>query len=230
MNCRLVCISFTYLFFTSVLSGCASVSGSHQVLEQSSAVAFSSAALLKRDTYASKTMQTDRDYFVYLPKGYESTPNKTWPLLMFLHGNGERGNAKEGLDFVLMQGPLYEAWIQKKDLPFIIVSPQLPMFGFDKKGIDYITYRSKDNIPQRLLRGVPPRPMPFNTEDPLIRKPSLTDMSKVAPLLPDGWERIEGDLITILDSVAKKYRVNPKQQYLSGLSYGGFGTWLMDSK
>ena len=235
MKIRLTCIAIVYMVCNIALFGCSSVSDNNQLVEQRLTVERSSevmlsAARLKRDTYASEVMQTDRDYFVYLPKGYESTPNKTWPLLMFLHGNGERGNAKEGLDFVLMQGPLYEAWVQKKDLPFIIISPQLPMFGFDKKGIDYITSRSKDNIPQRLLTGVPPRSAPFNTEDPLIRKPSLTDMSKVAPLLPDGWERIEGDLITILDSVAKKYRVNPKQQYLSGLSYGGFGTWFMASK
>lgn len=71
----------------------------------------------------------------------------SWPILMFLHGNGERGNGKDELDYVLMHGPLYEAWIQKKDLPFIIVSPQLPMFDFDNKGIDYITNRSKKIYP-----------------------------------------------------------------------------------
>jgi predicted peptidase len=123
MNTRLACIAIVYMFCNLALFGCSTVSDNNQVVEQTSTVERSSedivsAARLKRDTYASEVMQTDRDYFVYLPKGYDSIPNKTWPLLMFLHGNGERGNAKEGLDFVLMQGPLYEAWIQKKRLTF----------------------------------------------------------------------------------------------------------------
>ena len=32
-------------------------------------------------------------------------------------GNGERGNGQGELDFVMMQGPLHEAWVQRKDLP-----------------------------------------------------------------------------------------------------------------
>ena len=220
-------VNFT-LIVTLALTACAHNSDQQGV--QPSLTKVISEEQLLREAYQSSVDNSQREYFVYLPRGYYDEPEKKWPMMLFLHGNGERGNGQDELDFVMMQGPLHEAWVQKKDLPFIIVSPQLPMFGFDKKGIDYITYRSKDNIPQRLLTGVPPRPVPFNTEDPIIRKPSLIDMTKVVPLLPDGWERIEGDLITILDSVAKKYRVNPKQQYLSGLSYGGFGTWFMASK
>lgn len=189
-----------------------------------------SEAELKRDTFFSEAANSQREYFVYLPKGYNSNLDKKWPLLMFLHGNGERGNGQDELDFVLMQGPLYEAWIQKKDLPFIIISPQLPMFGFDKKGIDYISNRTKKNIPKRLIQGVPPRPDAFETELALRRTESVINMSEVEPLLPYGWEKIEKDLIVILDNIEKSYRVNKGQTYLSGLSYGGFGTWYMASK
>ena len=185
---------------------------------------------LVKQGYQSFVDHSQREYFVYLPKGYHTNLDKQWPVMMFLHGNGERGNGQDELDFVLMQGPLYEAWIQKKDLPFIIISPQLPMFGWDKKGIDYIDNRLKENIPQRLAIGVPERPSAFQTAMDIKRTPSLTDMSAVVPLLPQGWESVERDLITMLDTVRDKYRVNVNKTYLTGLSYGGFGTWYLASE
>jgi len=60
-------------------------------------------------------------YLLYLPKGY-GEKEKKWPLMMFLHGAGERGS---NLNKVKVHGPpkIVEAG---KDLPFIIVSPQCP--------------------------------------------------------------------------------------------------------
>ena len=74
---------------------------------------------LLRHSYKSVVDNLERDYFLYLPNGYEKDSSKKWPVLVYLHGDGERGNGKEDLDYVLGYGPLYEAWIQKKDLPFI---------------------------------------------------------------------------------------------------------------
>jgi len=190
----------------------------------------SSQEQLLREAYQSSVDNSQREYFVYLPRGYHNKPQKKWAVMLFLHGNGERGNGQDELDFVMMQGPLYEAWVQKKDLPFIIISPQLHMFGFDKKGISYIDNRSKDNIPKRLTDGVPKRSAAFETNVDIQRIASLTEMSDVEPLLPQGWELLETDLITILDNVQHNYRVNVDKTYLSGLSYGGFGTWYMASK
>ena len=190
----------------------------------------SSSPELLREAYISSVDQSNRDYFVYLPQGYRDNPNKQWPVLLFLHGNGERGNGQDELDFVLMQGPLYEAWIQKKELPFIIISPQLHMFDWDKKGISYIDNRSKNNIPKRLNTGVPARSEPFATQTNITRLPSINDMSNIEPLLPQGWELLESDLIMMLDKVQQEYQVDVNKTYLSGLSYGGFGTWYMASK
>jgi predicted peptidase len=57
---------------------------------------------------------------LYLPKDYDQ--KESWPLLLFLHGAGERGN---NLDLVKKHGPpkLIEAG---KGFPFIVVSPQCP--------------------------------------------------------------------------------------------------------
>ncbi len=60
------------------------------------------------------------DYLLYLPPDYQK--KESWPLMVFLHGAGERGS---DLNKVKAHGPakLVE---QGKDLPFIIVSPQCP--------------------------------------------------------------------------------------------------------
>ena len=60
------------------------------------------------------------DYLLYLPKDYESKPS--WPLLLFLHGAGERG---DNLDRVKIHGPP-KLIAAGKDFPFIVVSPQCP--------------------------------------------------------------------------------------------------------
>ncbi|NQY35009.1 MAG: alpha/beta hydrolase [Alteromonadaceae bacterium] len=213
-------------FVLMVLSACSV----NKVKETKATISEDSTEQLLRDSYISVIDEKEHDYFVYLPQGYASNPQKKWPVMLFLHGNGERGNGKDELDFVITHGPLYESWVQKKNIPFIIIAPQLPMFGFDKKGISYIDNRKKEHIPKRLSNGVPPRPAPFNTAGEIKRQPALTDMSEVAPLLPQGWEKVEVDLIDILDSVQQKYRVDLTKTYLSGLSYGGFGTWYLASR
>lgn len=123
-------ITFCLMAASLTLTACAvnvkPVAGQKVAVQQSQEQLF-------RASYQSSVDQSEREYFVYLPRGYHDKPDKKWPVMLFLHGNGERGNGQDELDFVLMQGPLYEAWVQKKDLPFIIISPQLHMFGFDKK-------------------------------------------------------------------------------------------------
>lgn len=73
----------------------------------------------KLNQQITKTVQCD--YLLYLPPGYGEKEQK-WPLIMFLHGAGERG---DNLELVKKHGPpkLIE---QGKDFPFIIVSPQCP--------------------------------------------------------------------------------------------------------
>lgn len=67
-------------------------------------------------------LEIGMDYLVYTPENYSTDSDKSWPLLIFLHGAGERG---EDLDRVKFHGPpkLIEAG---KEFPFVIVSPQVP--------------------------------------------------------------------------------------------------------
>jgi predicted peptidase len=183
---------------------------------------------LLRLPYTSQADNKAREYFIYLPRGYEDQPKKQWPVLLFLHGNGERGNGLDELDYVLIHGPLYEAWIQKKDLPFIIIAPQLHMFGMGE--VDYIAERTRAQIPTRLPEGMPPRGNFIPVTGAMTAGDEITDMSDTPALLPDGWDRVEQDLLGMLDRVHTDYRTDQQRVYLSGLSYGGFGTWYMASK
>ncbi len=62
-------------------------------------------------------------YWLYLPEDYNQDPNKKWPLILFLHGSGERG---ADLNKVLVHGPPRRVSRDGVKLPFIIVSPQCP--------------------------------------------------------------------------------------------------------
>lgn len=183
---------------------------------------------LLRLPYVSSVDQLKRDYFMYLPRGYETQLDKKWPVILFLHGNGERGNGLDELDYVISHGPLYEAWIQKKDLPFIIISPQLHMFTMGD--VPYIANRTRAQIPLRVAEGVPPYQPFFATPQRMETGEDIKDMSAVAPLLPMGWEQVEQDLLGLISDVQKNYRTDTQRLYITGLSYGGFGTWFMASK
>jgi predicted peptidase len=67
-----------------------------------------------------RTIKVTMDYLLYLPKNYAE--KESWPLLLFLHGAGERG---ENLDRVKVHGPP-KLIAAGKDFPFIVVSPQRP--------------------------------------------------------------------------------------------------------
>ena len=189
-----------------------------------------SPAKLKRISFTSQVDQKERDFFLYLPEGYETANTQEFPVLLFLHGNGERGNGKDELDYVLIHGPLYEAWVQKRDLPFIIISPQLHMFGRDTMGLGYIDNRDTSWIPKRQKKGVPARKAAFSSNDTMIGALMSDTFPNNMITPPMGWEQVERDLMNILDSVLENYRTDAKRVYLSGISYGGFGTWWMASK
>lgn len=61
-------------------------------------------------------------YQLHLPKGYTSDSQVRWPLMIFLHGSGERG---DDLSRVKVHGPPKVA-DRDSAFPFVLVSPQLP--------------------------------------------------------------------------------------------------------
>lgn len=69
--------------------------------------------------HLSKTVSLD--YLLYLPSDYASS-KEDFPLILFLHGAGERG---DDLELVKIHG-IPKVVEQQKDFPFITISPQCP--------------------------------------------------------------------------------------------------------
>ena len=65
-------------------------------------------------------------YLLFLPDEYSRDPKRKWPLILFLHGAGERG---DDLDLLKRHGipKITERW---RDFPFIAVSPQCPRYSW----------------------------------------------------------------------------------------------------
>ncbi len=107
-------------------------------------------------------------YLLYLPADYEANAGPKWPLVLFLHGAGERGS---DLQKVAVHGPP-KLVSQGRQFPFILVSPQCPA--------------------------------------------------------GQVWD--ESALVGLVDSIQARYRVDPARMYVTGLSMGGYGTWLLAQK
>ncbi|OGO34410.1 MAG: hypothetical protein A2W35_09470 [Chloroflexi bacterium RBG_16_57_11] len=75
---------------------------------------------------------------LYLPEGYADQPQKTWPLIFFLHGYGDRGDNL----FLLAKASPFMFIREKGPLPFIIVAPLLS------------AYQGYSSFPEEYLDGV----------------------------------------------------------------------------
>lgn len=79
------------------------------------------------------TRSYNLDYWIYLPRDYDRE-SRPWPLLLFLHGAGERGDVEKAKK----HGPAkqIEAGL---DLPFIVVTPSCPAEKWwDPDAIEYL--------------------------------------------------------------------------------------------
>ncbi len=84
------------------------------------------------DRKISKTVTCD--YLLYLPREYGES-DKPWPVMMFLHGAGERGS---NLNLLKKHGPP-KLVDQGKDFPFIVISPQCPAGKWWTELLDTLT-------------------------------------------------------------------------------------------
>lgn len=68
------------------------------------------------------TRKVEMQYLHYLPKDYVAKGRQRWPLMLFLHGAGERGT---NVQRAAIHGPM-SLVKQGKEFPFIIVAPLCP--------------------------------------------------------------------------------------------------------
>ncbi|MDR2755728.1 MAG: prolyl oligopeptidase family serine peptidase [Planctomycetaceae bacterium] len=110
-------------------------------------------------------------YWIYLPRDYETQKNSNGsPLLLFLHGAGERGNTPEEITKVKVHGP-----------PKLLDKPE------------------------------------FNKTFPCVT---------VSPQCKHDFAWSPPQLILLLDHIEQNYKINKQRIYVTGISMGGFGTWM----
>lgn len=110
-------------------------------------------------------------YWIYLPGDYDAQAETGGaPLMLFLHGAGERGNNPDEIGKVKVHGPpkLLDREEFRKNWPCVTVSPQCKN--------DY------------------------------------------------AWS--PGQLMLLLDHIEKEYKIDKRRIYVTGISMGGFGTWM----
>jgi pimeloyl-ACP methyl ester carboxylesterase len=95
-------------------------------------------------SYGSAAISATVGYYTYLPDDHYLHPDERFPLLVFLHGSGEKGNGTTELGRVLVHGPPKLVG-QGIDFPFIDISPQLPVSqgGWPVSLVDEIIARAK---------------------------------------------------------------------------------------
>ena len=103
-------INFSLLLLLPGLSACSTIKNSPAMKTGQTAQTFS----IERKQVLSA------DYLLSLPEGYGADATKRWPLILFLHGAGERGT---NLWLVAKHGPLKIDFATNN---FIVVSPQCP--------------------------------------------------------------------------------------------------------
>ena len=69
-----------------------------------------------------RSKRINLNYLLFLPEGYAAKPSTNWPLILFLHGIGERGSDPWK---VKVHGPPKIAE-KMTNFPFIVISPQCP--------------------------------------------------------------------------------------------------------
>lgn len=106
------------------------------------------------------------NYLQYLPEDYDE--NNKYPLVLFLHGAGERGT---DLDSVANHGFLQYVREEDRQYPFICIAPQCPNGKY--------------------------------------------------------WGCYTESLTAFLDYICDKMPVDNERIYLTGLSMGGTGTWML---
>lgn len=68
------------------------------------------------------TRKGELKYLLYLPPNYSKSSDQKWPLMLFLHGAGERGT---NINRAATHGPM-SLVKQGTNFPFIIIAPQCP--------------------------------------------------------------------------------------------------------
>jgi predicted peptidase len=134
-------------------------------------------------------------YRLFVPDSYD--PARFYPLLLFLHGAGERGSDNE-IQLLANQGATVWAKPEQQSRhSCFVLAPQCP---WDPSADSARAPYGKGGWTSLIPNG-------------------FTDPYKARPELETAFD--------ILQSVSRTYSIDKKRIYCTGLSMGGFGTWAI---
>lgn len=97
---------------------------------------------------------------------------------------------------------------------------------FSMGEVSYIKSRRRDTIPRRHESGeLNPGPAPYGGDLTMHPAPAVTEVPYPVEGLPEGWPLLETEVMALLEDTVSEFRGDRSRIYLSGISYGGFGTW-----
>ncbi|HZK03787.1 MAG TPA: alpha/beta hydrolase-fold protein [Bacteroidaceae bacterium] len=171
--------------------------------------------LLSETFYYSKTTDSQRRVFIYLPPGYDKEQSKRYPVLYLQHGMGENetGWGNQGYTAMIMDNLIAEG----KSVPFIIV--------MENSGVSFGGSRNRPSAdsPQGAPRqGAPGQGAPGQGA-PGQGAPRMGGMGGGFGFAGQFGDILINDLIPFIES---NYRVIPDQanRAMAGLSMGGMQT------
>ena len=123
--------SFRRVCLASMIVGVCCLSGGNTGAKEKSGSGGQSEQMFQKEI----TKKVSLGYLLYLPKAHGEKKDQKWPLILFLHGAGERGS---DLNLVKKHGP-QKLIDQGKEFPFIIVSPQCPTNSWWPEQVDALT-------------------------------------------------------------------------------------------
>lgn len=150
------------------------------------------------------TKKVGYHYLLSLPTGYDAASDKKWPVILFLHGSGERGTDPWK---VAVHGP---PKLIRGPVPAPAPAPIAP-----------------GTTP-------PPPPPPETAAARAQREESAAFLKAnfivVSPQCPATTWWDDDGVLALLDEVMANHKTDPSRLYLTGLSMGGYGTWSVGLK
>jgi hypothetical protein len=162
-----------------------------------------------------KTSTTDNfvmNYRLLLPSNYNSSYNPGYPIIVMLHGAGERGNCWETTCHHATA-----SWTYSANSPAAPTNVDHPLMNNDHN----VSHGGKPHLDARNLAG---SKLP---DDPTLNSRAFPGFV-LFPQNMNGWSGSAiHDAIRLIRLLVKKYRIDPDRIYLHGLSNGGYGTYEM---
>ncbi|KAL9632427.1 MAG: hypothetical protein Q9204_003801 [Flavoplaca sp. TL-2023a] len=153
------------------------------------------------------------EHYISLPPTYDTSPDKPWPLILFLHGAGESQRAKNESYASIRHG-----------VPKIILCYDKYKSGMSTPSIDIpLAPRLRGRNPNKGKSGdADLSSTPVSAE---VCRIVAEEFVTVTPSLNMGYGWNHSILTALLDHIVQSYRVDIDRIHVTGFSMGGYGTW-----